>query len=278
MPIKLLALDMDGTTLTSQVTLTAATRDAITAAIARGITVVPTSGRCLHTLPKEVLAIPGIRYAITSGGAAVNDLHTRTTLGTIPLTAEEVARTRALAGIFDVMIEAYIDGRIFLPKACLDNLAYYRILPRYHEFYRQNSVAIDEPEGFEEILENSPVEKLNISFHQAEDRSLLAGLLREKTRLTIIPAAENNLEINSGNANKAEGLKQLAVCLGIDASDIMAIGDSGNDVAMLRWAGCGIAMANAADNVKAVADAITATNDADGVACAIREHILRQAV
>jgi Cof subfamily protein (haloacid dehalogenase superfamily) len=80
----------------------------------------------------------------------------------------------------------------------------------------------------------------------------------------------NYLEIVPIGVNKAEALKQLAAILGLDLSQFAAIGDGLNDIEMLREAGLGIAMGNAPDAVKSVADWVTGTNDQDGVALAVQ--------
>ena len=85
----------------------------------------------------------------------------------------------------------------------------------------------------------------------------------------------NDLEIMPRGVDKAVGLSHLAVHLGLDRSQIMAMGDGGNDAAMLRYAGLGVAMKNASDEAKAAADQVLAyTNDEDGVARAI-EAVLK---
>ena len=73
---------------------------------------------------------------------------------------------------------------------------------------------------------------------------------------------------------KATALSRLAEILKIDSSEIMAMGDANNDIEMLQFAGLGIAMGNASDYVKSLADAVTASNEEDGVARAIEKYIL----
>jgi hydroxymethylpyrimidine pyrophosphatase-like HAD family hydrolase len=82
------------------------------------------------------------------------------------------------------------------------------------------------------------------------------------------------LEVTSSRASKWTALAALAADMGIDAADVMAIGDDLNDASMVAGAGVGVAMGNAVDAVKAVADEITEGNDADGVACAIERLVL----
>lgn len=81
------------------------------------------------------------------------------------------------------------------------------------------------------------------------------------------------VEVTPPGADKAKGLARLCELLGVAADEVIAFGDNQNDLTMIEWAGRGIAMANALDEVKAVADEITATNAEHGVA-AVLESLL----
>jgi hydroxymethylpyrimidine pyrophosphatase-like HAD family hydrolase len=82
------------------------------------------------------------------------------------------------------------------------------------------------------------------------------------------------LAITSEEATKQHALAAVCEDLGVDADDVLAIGDSRNDVPMLRWAGIGVAMANALPEVIEAAPFVTASNDDDGVARAIERFVL----
>ena len=84
------------------------------------------------------------------------------------------------------------------------------------------------------------------------------------------------LEIVNAKVNKGEALRFVAEHFGIKREEVMAIGDSNNDIAMLEYAGVGVAMENASPRVKEVADVMTKSNEEDGVAFAIREYILAE--
>ncbi|HIX10832.1 MAG TPA: HAD hydrolase family protein, partial [Candidatus Agathobaculum pullistercoris] len=86
--------------------------------------------------------------------------------------------------------------------------------------------------------------------------------------------ALKNVEINCKGVHKGQGLAQLAVQLGIGMDEVMAIGDSDNDLTMLRMAGLGVAMANAAPHIRDAADVCTGSNAEDGVAQAVERYIL----
>ena len=82
------------------------------------------------------------------------------------------------------------------------------------------------------------------------------------------------LEILDKRVNKGQGVKMLAEKLGIPRENIMTLGDQENDIAMLEYAGTGVAMGNAIDSVKAVSQFVTKTNMEDGVAYAIQKFVL----
>lgn len=93
--------------------------------------------------------------------------------------------------------------------------------------------------------------------------------------LDISSSWDNNIEVMPHGVNKGMALAELAGRLGIPREQVMAIGDHDNDVSMLRWAGCGIAMANGSPAALAAADDVTLSNDRFGVAEAVKRHVLQ---
>ncbi|HEU4959532.1 MAG TPA: Cof-type HAD-IIB family hydrolase [Sphingomonas sp.] len=115
----------------------------------------------------------------------------------------------------------------------------------------------------------------------SDDRDLLAGLCAKAQqrfggRATVAQSQVYYLDVTPLAGNKGAGIRALARSRGFDLAETIAIGDQANDIAMLEAAGFGIAMGNAPDAVKAKADAVTASNDDDGVAQAIDTLILKQ--
>ncbi len=103
----------------------------------------------------------------------------------------------------------------------------------------------------------------------------IAGLpARARDSYTILKSAPYYLEILNPLVNKGYGVKMLADKLGLQQSEVMAIGDQENDLAMIEYAGTGVAMGNAIDSVKNIAQFVTKTNMEDGVAHAIEELVL----
>ena len=91
----------------------------------------------------------------------------------------------------------------------------------------------------------------------------------------LVGSLQYNIEINAVGVNKGTGLVNLGKMLGIRREEIMACGDGDNDIVMLKEVGFGVAMANAEEKVKAVADYITESNNDEGVAKAIEKFVLK---
>lgn len=111
----------------------------------------------------------------------------------------------------------------------------------------------------------------------SHDELLARRALIEKTfpgRFNVLFSAPTFLEIMPQGVDKGKGIRRLGELYGITADEIMALGDSQNDLDMLKAAGFPVAMANAADEVKAIASYVTASNNDDGVAAAVEKFVL----
>lgn len=97
----------------------------------------------------------------------------------------------------------------------------------------------------------------------------------EVKKYTVLKSAPYFLEILDKRVNKGTGVKSLADALGIKAEEVMAIGDQENDIAMIEYAGVGVAMDNAIGSVKEIANFVTKSNLEDGVAYAIEKFALK---
>jgi len=106
--------------------------------------------------------------------------------------------------------------------------------------------------------------------------SEVAAQLRLIPGVEVTQSSERNLEVMPDTADKGVGLRLLAEALGIPREQVMALGDQHNDLSMIVWAGLGVAMGNAAQEVVDAADAVTAGNDEDGVGKAIAKYVLEE--
>ncbi len=279
MKIKLVALDMDGTTLNSKVRLAAKTRSTIEKAMEAGAYVVPCSGRVFSQLPKEILALNGLNYVITSNGARVMDLSDyNRVLYENPIPADMRKKIRGIIDPADVMVELYLSGKTYAEKQVLDNLGDFGVPEVYFSLFREACLPVGSHEIFMDMLENGDVEKINLFCPSPEVKEALYRDINEGCDVNITTSMETNMEINAATADKGDGLKHLAHTLGLTHESVMAVGDSNNDMAMLAYAGLSVAMGNASDAVKEAADVVTATNDDFGVAKALEKYVIGEEI
>ena len=160
MDIRLIGLDLDGTVFDSQKRISPRTRSAIAAACARGVAVLPATGRPRAGLPDAFVQIPGVRYAITSNGGAVYDLAGGRCMAVDPLPKEDalwaLVRGRELGGLIDV----YVEGRAYTGAATFEALVAAAPPAMRTYFSTTRTVVADQVRWLE--TETRPVEKLTI--------------------------------------------------------------------------------------------------------------------
>ena len=275
MAIQLIALDIDGTLLNSRNELTGPTLDALQRAADRGIHIVLGTGRMVSECRELLARLPMIRYAVTCTGTQVVDVKTGETLFRRSLTAQELRQLCARVADLDVMLQIFDDrdGLIHNDAAmlahaerfCRPELA--RAMQQCHGAEPDFAAYLRDFEG--------PTNKLHMYFASAADKQLalrrLAGL-----PFVFTDSSPTDLEIMPPGVDKGLGLRQLAEHLKLDRAGVMAIGDGGNDEGMLRFAGLAVAMGNAGSYIKSIAHRVTADNDHDGVALAVRQILEEQ--
>ena len=252
--VRLVASDLDGTLLRPDETVSQRTRAALAAARAAGITVVLVSGRPPRSLGPiaERIGVGGI--AICANGALVWDLDTGTMLDASPLAADLAARlVRTLReAIPGVLFAVELEGGFGREAGWSDGRA-------------PASPEVLEADALE--LVTGPVVKLlvrhpSLPFEELTERARAA--VGEDAVVTW--AGLRLVEISAAGVTKAFALERLCRRLGVAASEVVAVGDMPNDLAMLAWAGRAVAVANADPQVLAAADEVTAANTEDGVA------------
>lgn len=273
--IRMIGLDLDGTVYNNAKEITPGVKKAIKAAIDQGIVVLPATGRPVKGLPEDFLAIPGVKYALTSNGAVVVDLETGKHLYENCIPKEDAAEMISSMLSYPGLAEAYMDGQCYTDRRNYENSENFSFVPEgLLAYIRKTRIPVDDLSSFIKSQAH-PVEKLHMIFGDMDIRNRAFMEMRYKyPKLNITSASEFNMEINAPLCDKGNGLIQLGKILGIDQSQIMACGDSGNDYAMICAAGFSVAMANADNNIKDAADVVTKSNEEDGVAYAIYKYAL----
>lgn len=274
MQVKLIALDLDGTTLNSKGILTLGTRQVLEDTIDKGIHIVIATGRTYSALPEEILSIKGINYIVTSNGARVIDINTKDTLYSNLISGAAINNTVDLLRNFDFMIEAFIAGDAYIDRKIYENINVVGLNKKHSDYILNTRKPVENILDFLKS-NNETVENININFGRQEDKQMMREQLKKLDDVTITSSFDHNLEIGGATTSKADAITHLCEKLGIDINETMAFGDSPNDETMLISSGFPIAMSNGKDQIKAIAKYVTGTNDEDGVAYAIKKFILK---
>lgn len=269
--IRLVALDLDGTTLRSDNTLSPKVRLALEKLIQGGVEVVAASGRPFGSMPREVLEIPGLRWVIASNGAAVYRDGARM-LSTL-LTPESVEQTLRLTEAYDLIWEAFSEGETVTDRRYYDDPVRYGCSPAYIGYVRGSRGCREDMRGY--IYENR--RRLDSIEFVCTDRALREMLWqrleREAEDLYITSSSRNFVELMHREATKSDALRKLCAALQIPIEQTAAAGNADNDADMLAAAGIGAAVQNATPKCLAAADIILPSNDEDGI-CALAEMLL----
>lgn len=276
MAIRLIALDLDGTLLTSDKRVSDRNRQALERCARRGIHIVPATGRMPASMPKAVRELFGVRYAISANGASVDDMRTGNSLVKNSIFWEDALRIIDLVRPYPVMYDSYIEGLGKTDNRFLEHLDEYVDRPEQIELIRTTRSGIPDLRAY--IETNHPaVDKINVTFRDEETRRELRGLLEKQDGIVVTSSVPNNLELNSSKAGKGEGLAFLTEYLHLKRDETMAFGDEENDLSMIKQAGLGVAMGNGIAALREQADFVTRSNDEDGVAAAIERFVLQGA-
>lgn len=271
--IKLIGLDLDGTVFNDNKNITDRTKNAIAKAIEKGIVVLPSTGRPYTGVPEAFLSIPGVKYALTSNGAVIQDLVNDKPIYQDLMDIDLTLRILDEVSSYNSMLEVYIKGRGYSETEKLNVALSYIKDPALAKYIMENRVGVENLREYM-IEQNQQIEKVHLLFSDLDEKDKVIKKLEKFHEIVITSALTNNLEINKNTVNKGNGLIELGKLLGINKDEIMACGDGGNDIEMIKNVGFGVAMGNAIEEVKEVADYVTLTNEEDGVADAIEKFAL----
>lgn len=256
LPYKLIATDLDGTLLGPDETISGRTRQALAAATAAGAAHIVVTGR---SVPWTRHILEGLDYhglAVCGQGGQVYHAGEQRLLTSVTL-------DRQLAGLAVSKIEAEV-GPLFL-AASRDGLEGQVLVgPGYRvKEGPLPNILIDDPGE----LWAAPLNKVYLQHPTLDDDALaLAARQVAGDLVGVTMAGPGIVELLPLGLSKATGLSLAARRLGITAKETVAFGDMPNDIPMFAWAAHGVAMANAHDELKAVADEVTASHADDGIA------------
>lgn len=265
MTYKLIALDVDGTLLNDHHELTEFTQETLIQASRQGAEIVLCSGRGpANTIPfMERMGLNG--YVITHNGAVTAEVQTREIVHRFALDGQglqpiiDYCRSNGVHFDINTAFGLYVDQPEGLALNVQEMYANFMMEPLKLPTWADLSEPLAKFTAF------GPLEQMNAVQQQWKTWDLPYYMTR---------SGDFFIDLMHPEASKGAALKRLAETKGIAPEEIMAIGNYYNDITMLTFAGKGIAMDNSPEEVKAAADEVTHSNNEQGVAHAIRKHLL----
>lgn len=286
MPIRLLALDLDGTLLNSRGEITRRNLEAIEKSRALDVRVAVVTGRRFRDCRPIALELGLDVPVISHNGALTKHAETLETVAILPLPLSAARRALEIGKGFgaDALVSDDHDGLgvLIYDHVSGDNAAFYQYLSWSRRVHgeEEGGKSVQEVSSLDEYLDHDPI---HLSFSGGcVQMKQLEDLLRKqmgdtvKIFCTIYPEKDFTLiDIVNASVSKGAGVAAAAAEIGVEADEIMAIGDNYNDLEMLLFAGTGVVMANAPSSLREIKGLHpTASNAEDGVALAIEQFIL----
>ena len=265
---KLLALDMDGTTLTSDKKITPQTIDGINRLIKSGVHVVVSSGRALTEITIFKEEFKNMHYGILISGGMIYDFFEDKPISVHRVPFEECINLIELGEAEQAMVHLLTIRDSVAKPQDIANMSDFQ-MGVYTDMFSKICVQCADLKKYA-IEHKDTIVKVNIYHRTPESRERTVAKLKGHN-LQMVYAETTALEASPPSVTKAAGLIELCKYLNIDIADTVAIGDAPNDTEVLQTAGYAVAMGNASDDIKKIADYITDDNDHDGVLKAINK-------
>ena len=269
MSIKLVAIDIDGTLLNSQHKISPRVKEALQKANEQGVRIVLCTGRPLPGVKEQLdeLALYGENdFVITYNGSLVQATKDNTIISRYTLSYEDFLEIEMYSRKVGAHLHTIDDSAIYTANR---NIGKYTI----HE-----ASLVNMPLKYRTVDEMTPemniIKMMMIDEPEVLDPAIAKLPLHFTEKYTTVKSTPFYYEIMNKNASKGNALAKLADHLGLNKDEVMAIGVNENDLSMIDYAGIGVAMGNATENVKTIADVHTTSNDEDGVAQIIEKMVL----
>lgn len=283
--MKLIASDLDGTLLNERSEISTENAEAIHQALAQGIEFVVATGRSYEAanipLKKAGLSAP----VISLNGALTYSLDQQV-LRSVPMDQALARKLQLLCeeagiyfelftnnGVYSKSREHFLEVMIDIMKSANPNLSEAEIREGARQRFQAENVQFIG--DYDDVFQMDGVQIYKILGFSMNPRKLadIRASLQDERELAVTSSGDINIEFNHPDAQKGIALDIFAKSKGIEMKDVMALGDNFNDASMLQMAGLGVAMGNAAEEIKAMCDAATKANDEHGVAVAIEEKL-----
>lgn len=269
---RLLVTDIDGTLLNNAKEITQATHDGIHAIIDKGVKFVVATGRVYSAAkwPYIDLGING--PLITCNGALIKDTGTGEIIYEKPLEIDLARQVSEICNKYDVYFHYYTENTIHSER-------YDFILKRFAELSKslpkEKQVPTEVLDSYEEFLNRGEtLYKIGIYCDDGEASSKMMEEIMKLKGISCYKSLATSFDVMAEGVSKADAISQLNKYYDIPREETIASGDNENDIEMIKYAGLGVAMANAVDAAKEIADYVTTSNEEDGLLKVLNEFVL----
>ena len=268
MPYRLLAIDLDGTLFAKEDQVDHRVVELLRRIAGRGTFVTIATGRMYHSAAHYARRIDASAPVICYNGAMIRDHRDDAVHLHRPVSAEGALLALAFAREADIYLNAYVDDEIILEG--LDSR------PQLAAWLSDFNVPHQQVEDLEpHLLSGATKLSLSVEPHQTADVVATARERLEPANLVVTPSLPIYIEINDKDANKGTALCELAKMCGVGMEETMAFGDGQNDLPMFAAAGLSVAMANAPDEIRQMADVVAGHVKGDGIFSFLENRVSR---
>ncbi|MGG5461272.1 Cof-type HAD-IIB family hydrolase [Clostridium sp. B9] len=274
---KVIVMDVDGTLTNGEKKITPKTKEALLKAQEQGIILVIASGRPtsgLRDLAKELKMDENHGLLVSFNGSKVIDCETDEVLFNEPMSVEEGQAVLNHMKKFNVIPMIYRDDYMYV-KDVYNNMIEYKGEPFNIIKYEARNCKFklcekDDLAVFADFPLNKVLTAATPEYLRANYEEMMAPF---KDTLSCMFTADFFFEFTAKGIDKARALETVLSHLGYSKEEVIAFGDGQNDASMVKYVGLGVAMENAVDELKEIADYITLSNEDDGIAYAIDKFI-----
>ena len=273
---KLIVTDMDGTVLGENHQITDENKIALKEAEKMGVKVVFATGRFHDSAKEHVKFLDEVMPIISSNGSIIKHPITNEVLYSNFIDKDICLEIMDTIDKYNLKYQIYTDEKILQKYETEEEMKSMK------EFIAKNfsdKTEITFKKDLREDVKNSKVLKFNImEMEKPELLNQARADLKFIKNIEVTSSWKDNLEIMNEGSHKGKAIEYLSDLLGIDREHIIAFGDNYNDLSMIEFAGTGVAMGNAEEDVKKIANHITSRNGESGVAKAINSLVLQKVV
>ncbi len=270
MSYKLIVTDMDGTLLNSKSNVSERTKRALQGLHKKGVHIAIATGR-IYTTAKiygEQLGI--VTPIICSNGAIVKNLKDDKIIFSQPLKKEDAIKIIDICKENNMYFYFYSHDTIY-SESEERRLLYFSEWGK--TLNEKDQIKIEIISDSKKIIENDTIYKFGVQHDDMVKLESITNIIKSNLDVETHKSWLDLVDVMDRGVSKGKAVERLANSLGVKREEIITIGDNENDLSMLEYAGLGVAMGNAIDKVKDMADYITDTNDNDGVAKVIEKFL-----